>query len=167
MKVEQVLQLIEAVSASTLTEFKYEEGGVKLSLKKTGDKIVQVQGPAVQTVVPAAPAVMPAAVSTAAAAPAAQISAQETAASVEESAPETAGNVVKSPLVGTFYAAPAEDEEPFVKVGDSVKEGQVLAIVEAMKLMNEIESDYSGTVKEILVENGQAVEYGQPLFVIG
>lgn len=167
MKVEQVLQLIEAVSASTLTEFKYEEGGVKLSLKKTGDKIVQVQGPAVQTVVPAAPAVMPAAVSTAAAAPAAQISAQETAASVEESAPETAGNVVKSPLVGTFYAAPAEDAEPFVKVGDSVKEGQVLAIVEAMKLMNEIESDYSGTVKEILVENGQAVEYGQPLFVIG
>ena len=167
MKVEQVLQLIEAVSASTLTEFKYEEGGVKLSLKKTGDKIVQVQGPAVQTVVPAAPAVMPAAVSTAAAAPAAQISAQETAASVEESAPEAAGNVVKSPLVGTFYAAPAEDAEPFVKVGDSVKEGQVLAIVEAMKLMNEIESDYSGTVKEILVENGQAVEYGQPLFVIG
>lgn len=167
MKVEQVLQLIEAVSASTLTEFKYEEGGVKLSLKKTGDKIVQVQGPAVQTVVPAAPAVMPAAVSTAAAAPAAQISAQETAASVEESAPETAGNVVKSPLVGTFYAAPSEDAEPFVKVGDSVKEGQVLAIVEAMKLMNEIESDYSGTVKEILVENGQAVEYGQPLFVIG
>ena len=167
MKVEQVLQLIEAVSASTLTEFKYEEGGVKLSLKKTGDKIVQVQGPAVQTVVPAAPAVIPAAVSTAAAAPAAQISAQETAASVEESAPETAGNVVKSPLVGTFYAAPAEEAEPFVKVGDSVKEGQVLAIVEAMKLMNEIESDYSGTVKEILVENGQAVEYGQPLFVIG
>ena len=167
MKVEQVLQLIEAVSASTLTEFKYEEGGVKLSLKKTGDKIVQVQGPAVQTVVPAAPAVMPAAVSTAAAAPAAKISAQETAASVEESAPEAAGNVVKSPLVGTFYAAPSEDAEPFVKVGDSVKEGQVLAIVEAMKLMNEIESDYSGTVKEILVENGQAVEYGQPLFVIG
>lgn len=167
MKVEQVLQLIEAVSASTLTEFKYEEGGVKLSLKKTGDKIVQVQGPAVQTVVPAAPAVMPAAVSTAEAAPAAaQVSAQETA-SVEESAPETAGNVVKSPLVGTFYAAPAEDAEPFVKVGDSVKEGQVLAIVEAMKLMNEIESDYSGTVKEILVENGQAVEFGQPLFVIG
>lgn len=167
MKVEQVLQLIEAVSASTLTEFKYEEGGVKLSLKKTGDKIVQVQGPAVQTVVPAAPAVMPAAGSTAAAAPAAaQVSAQETA-SVEESVPETAGNVVKSPLVGTFYAAPAEDAEPFVKVGDSVKEGQVLAIVEAMKLMNEIESDYSGTVKEILVENGQAVEFGQPLFVIG
>ena len=73
---------------------------------------------------------------------------------------------MKSPLVGTFYAAPAEDADPFVKVGDSVKEGQVLAIVEAMKLMNEIESDFTGTVIEILVENGQAVEYGQPLFVI-
>ena len=78
-----------------------------------------------------------------------------------------AGNIVKSPLVGTFYAAPAEDAEPFVKVGDSVKEGQVLAIVEAMKLINEIESDFTGTVKEILVENGQGVEFGQALFVIG
>ena len=73
---------------------------------------------------------------------------------------------MKSPLVGTFYAAPSEDAEPFVKEGDSVKEGQVLAIVEAMKLMNEIESDFTGTVTEILVENGEAVEYGQPLFVI-
>ena len=74
---------------------------------------------------------------------------------------------MKSPLVGTFYAAPSEDAEPFVMVGDHVEEGQVLAIVEAMKLMNEIESDFTGTVKEILVENAQAVEYGQPLFVIG
>ena len=152
MKVEQVLQLIQAVSDSELTEFKYEEDGVKLSLKKTGDKIVQVQAPAVApAVVQAAPAVIPA-------------PAPVPAAGAEYELP--AGNIVKSPLVGTFYAAPAEDAEPFVKVGDSVKEGQVLAIVEAMKLMNEIESDFTGTVKEILVENGQAVEYGQPLFVI-
>ena len=89
---------------------------------------------------------------------------KEAAQAAESAAP--AGNIVKSPLVGTFYAAPAEDAEPFVKVGDSVKEGQVLAIVEAMKLMNEIESDFTGTVKEILVENGQGVEFGQPLFVI-
>ncbi len=166
MKVEQVLQLIQAVSDSDLTEFKYEEDGVKLSLKKTEGKIVQVQAPvAAPAVVQAAPAVIPAA--PAATAPLAQ--AQEAApASGEASAAEEvpAGNIVKSPLVGTFYAAPAEDAEPFVKVGDSVKEGQVLAIVEAMKLMNEIESDFTGTVAEILVENGQAVEYGQPLFVI-
>ena len=166
MKVEQVLQLIQAVSDSELTEFKYEEDGVKLSLKKTGDKIVQVQAPAVApAVVQAAPAVIPApAPVPAALAPAAEAPAAGGAAGAEEELP--AGNIVKSPLVGTFYAAPAEDAEPFVKVGDSVKEGQVLAIVEAMKLMNEIESDFTGTVKEILVENGQAVEYGQPLFVI-
>ena len=164
MKVEQVLQLIQAVSDSELTEFKYEEDGVKLSLKKTGDKIVQVQAPAAApAVMPAAPAVIPAAAPAAPApVPAAEAPAADSAA--EEALP--AGNVVKSPLVGTFYAAPSEDAEPFVKVGDSVKEGQVLAIVEAMKLMNEIESDFTGTVAEILVENGEAVEYGQPLFVI-
>ena len=72
--------------------------------------------------------------------------------------------MITYPLVGVFYAAPAEDAEAFVQVGDTVKKGQVLAIVEAMKLMNEIESDYDGTIAEILVENGQAVEYGQPLF---
>ena len=163
MKVEQVLELVKAVSDSELTEFKYEEDGVKLSLKKTSDKIVQVPAPAAPVAAPViAPAVMPAAPAAPANAPAeAPAAAQETGDDMP------AGNVVKSPLVGTFYAAPAEDAEPFVKVGDSVKEGQVLAIVEAMKLMNEIESDFTGTVKEILVENGQGVEFGQPLFVIG
>ena len=159
MKVEQVLELVKAVSESELTEFKYEEDGVKLSLKKTGDRIIPVAAPAPAPMAP--PAVMPAAPAVMPAAPAPAPAAAEAKADVP------AGNVVKSPLVGTFYAAPAEDAEPFVKVGDSVKEGQVLAIVEAMKLMNEIESDYTGTVKEILVENGQGVEFGQPLFVIG
>ena len=163
MKVEQVLELIKAVSDSELTEFKYEEDGVKLSLKKTSDKIVQVQAPAAPViappVMPAAPAPVPAA---------APVSAPTGAEAPAEASAEgeVKGNVVKSPLVGTFYAAPAEDADPFVKVGDSVKAGQVLAIVEAMKLMNEIESDFTGTITEILVENGQAVEYGQPLFVI-
>ena len=179
MKVDQVLQLIQAVSDSELTEFKYEEDGVKLSLKKTEGKIVQVQAPvaapalvqAAPAVIPAAPGTVPAAQGTtpgtpaAAPAPSAEApAAGEVSATGADALP--AGNVVKSPLVGTFYAAPAEDAEPFVKVGDSVKEGQVLAIVEAMKLMNEIESDFTGTVAEILVENGEAVEFGQPLFVI-
>lgn len=158
MKVEQVLELVKAVSDSELTEFKYEEDGVKLSLKKTSDKIVQVPAPAAPVAAPViAPAVMSAG---------AEAQAAEAAAPAEGENDKSAGNVVKSPLVGTFYAAPAEDAEPYVKVGDSVKEGQVLAIVEAMKLMNEIESDFTGTVKEILVENGQGVEFGQPLFVI-
>lgn len=171
MKVEQVLELVKAVSDSELTEFKYEEDGVKLSLKKTSDKIVQVSAPAAPVAAPViTPAVMPAAPAPVpAAAPAAPANAPaEAPAAAQETGDDIpAGNVVKSPLVGTFYAAPAEDAEPFVKVGDSVKEGQVLAIVEAMKLMNEIESDFTGTVKEILVENGQGVEFGQPLFVIG
>lgn len=166
MKVEQVLELVKAVSESDLTEFKYEEDGVKLSLKKTCDKIVQVAVPApgvpgtAPTVIPAAP--VPAA------APAPAPAEAHAAASVDGADAEgtLTGNIVKSPLVGTFYAAPSEDAAPFVKVGDSVEEGQVLAIVEAMKLMNEIESDFTGTVKEILVENGEAVEFGQPLFVI-
>lgn len=160
MKVEQVLELVKAVSDSELTEFKYEEDGVKLSLKKTSDRIVQVQAPAAPVAAPViAPAPVPAA---------APVSAPAGAEAPAEASAEgeLKGNVVKSPLVGTFYAAPAEDADPFVKVGDSVKEGQVLAIVEAMKLMNEIESDFTGTVTEILVENGQAVEFGQPLFVI-
>ena len=79
---------------------------------------------------------------------------------------ESNGNIVKSPLVGTFYAAPSEDADPFVKIGDKVKKGQVLAIVEAMKLMNDIESDFDGEIAEIYVESGQPVEYGQPLFCI-
>lgn len=165
MKVEQVLELVKAVSESELTEFKYEEDGVKLSLKKTGDRIVPVAAPVPAAAPVMAPAVMPAAVP---GAPVPSAAPAEAAPAVQEAnADVPAGNVVKSPLVGTFYAAPAEDAEPFVKVGDSVKQGQVLAIVEAMKLMNEIESDYTGTVKEILVENGQGVEFGQPLFVIG
>jgi acetyl-CoA carboxylase biotin carboxyl carrier protein len=77
------------------------------------------------------------------------------------------GHVVTSPMVGSFYRAPSPGADAFVQVGDTVKEGQTLCIIEAMKLLNEIESDKSGVVKEILVENGQAVEYGQPLFVIG
>ena len=168
MKVEQVLELVKAVSDSELTEFKYEEDGVKLSLKKTSDRIVQVQAPAAPVAAPViAPAPVPAAAPVSAPAGAPVNAPAGAEAPAEASAEgELKGNVVKSPLVGTFYAAPAEDADPFVKVGDSVKEGQVLAIVEAMKLMNEIESDFTGTVIEILVENGQAVEYGQPLFVI-
>lgn len=145
MKFEQILELVDAVSKSTLTEFKYEEEGVKLSLKKTVDNKVTVSTPVY----------------------AQQQNNEAAVQTAEPSKADTAeGNVVKSPLVGTFYTAPSEDADAFVSVGDTVKEGQTLAIVEAMKLMNDIESDYSGVVAEILVENGEAVEYGQPLFII-
>ena len=166
MKVEQVLELVKAVSDSALTEFKYEEDGVKLSLKKTEDKIVQVQAPSAPVQGMAAGNAVPGGV-TAGTGSASAAGNDPAAAESGNTQAALSGKVVKSPLVGTFYAAPAEDADPFVKVGDSIKEGQVLAIVEAMKLMNEIESDFAGTVTEILVENGQAVEYGQPLMVIG
>jgi len=86
------------------------------------------------------------------------------AAEAEPAAPE--GHVVKAPMVGTFYRSPSPDAKAFVEVGQAVKEGDTICIIEAMKLMNEIEADASGTVKAILVENGQPVEYGQPLFIL-
>lgn len=165
MKFEQVLQLVDAVSVSSLTEFKYEEGGVKISMKKAAE------GTADLTAVPSGRSEPAVRIETEPAAPAAETDVKEAAAEAPEapagtSAEEEAGQTVTSPLVGTFYAAPAEDSAPYVKVGDRVEKGQVLAIVEAMKLMNEIESEFSGEVVKILAENGKAVEYGQPLFVI-
>lgn len=158
MEFENLIKLIDTVSASELTGFKYEEKGLKLQMSKGDGEVKVVAAPAAPLAaapLPAGPAPAPAL-------------AAEAPAPLKEEAEEAAkpGKVVESPLVGTFYAAPAEDAEPFVTVGSAVKKGQTLAIVEAMKLMNEIESDYDGTVAEILVENGQPVEYGQPLFRI-
>ena len=148
MEFDKIKELIEAVSKSNLTRFEMEEGNLKISMRT--DK----EGKQVILAAPESPAAAPAPVPVPAAA----------APVREEGMPE--GNVVKSPLVGTFYCAPSENADPYVKVGDVVKKGRVLGIVEAMKLMNEIESDYDGEVVEILVENEQMVEYGQPLFVI-
>lgn len=162
MKFEQLLQLVNAVSESDLTELKYENDGVKVAMKKTnGDVKIQQIVPAPSMFSPA-----PAMQTVPAAAPVPSVAVPETPENAAVETQRQDRKTVKSPLVGTFYAAPAEDAEPFVKVGDRVKEGQVLAIVEAMKLMNEIESECSGTIAEILVENGEAVEYGQPLFVL-
>lgn len=148
MEYEHILALIDRVAQTGLSSFKYEADGVKISIKGKEALVCAPSGDAVQ--------IRPEGTDMSAAfLPAEPVS------------PVPGGNIVNSPLVGTFYTAPAEDAEPFVKVGDNVKKGQVLAIVEAMKLMNEIESDYDGVVKDILVKNGEPVEYGQPLFVIG
>ena len=93
--------------------------------------------------------------------------ARAAAAPAAEPAPGQEGHVVKAPMVGTFYRSPSPDAKPFVEVGQAVKEGETICIIEAMKLMNEIEADASGVVKAILVENGQPVEYGQALFILG
>ncbi len=149
MEIENLIRLIETVSASELTGLKYEEDGVKLHLTKKKGQVQVVAAPEISTGMEEAVAAI----------------AAEAPVVAADSAP-SGGKLVESPLVGTFYAAPAEDAAPFVAVGDTVKKGQTLAIVEAMKLMNEIESEFDGIVEEILVENGQAVEYGQPLFRI-
>ena len=156
MEFEQILKLIDHVSASRLESFCYENDGLKITLnceKKNSSVVLSGNTDGSQKGV--------------------QILSETgnnlTSTEVEGvnlKAPSVSGNIVKSPLVGTFYAAPSEDAAPFVKVGDKVKKGQVLAIVEAMKLMNDIESDFDGEIIEILVENGQSVEYGQPLFSI-
>lgn len=154
MEMEKMIELIDAVSKSDLTGFKYEEEGIKLHLSKKENTCYVTENLSVPV-----NAVTTSAAEIKKAAEGDQIS----GTSAEET---PVGNVVESPLVGTFYAAPAEDAESFVKVGDRVEKGQTLGIVEAMKLMNEIESDYSGTVAEILVNNQEGVEYGQPLFRI-
>ena len=154
MEMEKMIELIDAVSKSDLTGFKYEEEGIKLHLSKKENTcyVTENLSAPVNTVTTSAAEIKKAAEGD-----------QISGTSAEEI---PVGNIVESPLVGTFYAAPAEDAESFVKVGDRVEKGQTLGIVEAMKLMNEIESDYSGTVAEILVNNQEGVEYGQPLFRI-
>lgn len=154
MELEKIIELIHTVSESNLTQFTMEEGNLKISMK-TDKQTKVIAAPQAVAAVPAA--VVTETVQT-------SVPAQENTRQVQEETLD--GNVVKSPLVGTFYNAPSPDAEPYVKVGDTVKKGQVLAIVEAMKLMNEIESEFDGTVEKILVSNEEVVEYGQPLFVI-
>lgn len=166
MSIDEIVKLIEAVSGNGLTSFVYEKGDEKLVLKKKKKKNVS-QAPVVISQPPSpmmAPMTVPG--------PALQIA----SAAGTETAPQAAAEaghldigsdkVVVSPLVGTFYSASSPEAEPFAKVGDTVKKGQVLGIIEAMKLMNEIESDHDGVIEAVLVENEEIVEYGQPLFRI-
>lgn len=173
MTINEIIKLIQAVSDNGLSSFEYEQGDEKLVLKKKKN-VPQAPAPVVisQTAAPmmaAAPAAMPmAAVPGPAAVPAAGIPASIEAEQADnhENVLPGSDNVVVSPLVGTFYNCPSPDAEAFVKVGDTVKKGQVLGIIEAMKLMNEIESEFDGVVEAVLVNNEDVVEYGQPLFRI-
>lgn len=142
MNINEMKELIREISDSKIDEFQYEENGVKLSLSKGKNSTVVKEYVTENSFVP-----------------------QQEETIVTETT-DSEEKVVKSPLVGTVYMAPAEGEEPFVSVGDVVKKGQVLAIVEAMKLMNEIEAEYDGVIKEICVNNEEAVEFGQVLFVL-
>ena len=150
MDLRKLKKLIDLVQESGISELEVTEGEEKVRIAKQ-----LAAAPVAHQVYAAAPVAHAA---PAAAAPAA-------AASSEPALPE--GHIVKSPMVGTFYRASSPDAKAFAEVGDSVKQGQTLCIVEAMKLLNEIESDATGVIKAILVENGQPVEFGEPLFVIG
>lgn len=164
MNIDEIMKLVKAVSDYNLTSFELEEGNVKISLKREKEmpQIVTVGAPALDAASAAVSAQMMGAAMAAQAAPAPQSGAAEDGAD----AGIESDKVVTSPLVGTFYSASTPDAEAFVKVGDTVKKGQVLGIIEAMKLMNEIESEYDGVVEAVLVKNEEVVEYGQPLFRI-
>lgn len=148
MELQEIIKLIDAVSESSLTGFSLDDGKIRLSLetyrgenKKTTDNtLIELQDSA--------------------------SSREQIQIHPENVAKEEEGYVMKSPLVGVYYSAPSPDQNDYVKIGDVVKKGQVLGIIEAMKLMNEIECEADGKLTEILVKNGQMVEYGQPMFVI-
>ena len=152
LTLEEMTALIKAVSESNLDSFDYKEGDFSLSLHASKGFVQQVSTPAMTVASMSVPDISQA-----------MAQAAEAASGDED---DDNAFIIKSPLVGTFYAAPAQDSAPFVKIGDRVKKGQTLAIVEAMKMMNEIESDCDGVISDILVSNGEAVEFGQPLFKI-
>jgi acetyl-CoA carboxylase biotin carboxyl carrier protein len=160
MDLRKLKTLIDLVQQSGIAELEITEGEEKVRISRGVPTGTVHHAPQPGTVYVAAP-------------PAAQMMPLEAAAGANAAGAEAAepaqpeGHVVKSPMVGTFYRASAPDAKPFVDVGDAVKTGDPVCIIEAMKLLNEIEADADGVVKEILVENGQPVEYGQPLFLIG
>lgn len=154
----EILTIIDKVKSTELSLFQYEDADTKIKIKGTKQGTAQAVKSEKKAYVP-----QPYEDGTSKAAAETQPEAEDHSSLAAEEGSKEEGNIITSPMVGTFYCAPAEDKEPYVKVGDTVKKGQTIGIVEAMKLMNEIESEYEGTVREILVTNGQMVEYGQPL----
>jgi acetyl-CoA carboxylase biotin carboxyl carrier protein len=151
MDLRKLKTLIDLVSESSISELEITEAEGKVRIVKS-TPAVSVSAPAVAVAAPAAAPVAPAA--------------QPAAAAVAAPEAEPQGKVIKSPMVGTFYRSASPGAKPFADVGSTVKEGDPVCIIEAMKIMNEIEADLGGTISRILCENGQAVEFGQPLFVL-
>jgi len=153
MDLRKLKTLIDLVAESGISELEVTEGESKVKIVKGApagqNQMVMMQAPV------------------AAAAPIAAAAMAHAADPVPAAPAEPAGHVVKSPMVGTFYRSSAPGAAPFVEIGSSVKQGETVCIIEAMKLLNEIETDAAGVIKQILVENGQPVEFGQPLFIIG
>ncbi len=156
MKTKEIRDLIEFIAGTGLNEVKIETEELRLTVRREG-KVTRV----VEAAAPAAPGPAPAV-------PAALATASQPAAPAPESGGDDESRYVaiKSPMIGTFYRAPNPESDPFVNVGDKVKAGQTVCIIEAMKLFNEVESEVSGTIVKVLVENASPVEYDQPLFLV-
>lgn len=156
MEYKEIKELIKLVAEAGVSEVEVERGDFKLSIKKTEEKTVVLQQ------AHSAPVVMPAPVNTV------QAPVQTERMDAVSSAPASNPNLItiKSPMIGTFYKSPSPDKAAFVQIGDEIKPGKVLCIIEAMKLFNEIESEVSGKIVKILVENASPVEYDQPLFLV-
>lgn len=152
MDLKLIKKILDLIAESDVNEVSLEEGDFKIKVKKQGE-VQQV------SYTQAAPPPQQ---------PAAPMQQAQSVASPQEEPKEDQpdGDVLKSPIVGTFYEAPDPDSDPFVKVGDKVSKGQTLCIIEAMKIMNEIEAEYSGTIQKVLVNDAQPVEFDQPLFII-
>ena len=155
MDLRKLKTLIDLVAESDIAELEVTEGESKVKIVKSPSAAAGQQVMMMQQPMAAAPAAAPVAAPVAVAAP------------VEAAPAVPAGHIVKSPMVGTFYRSSAPGSPAFVEIGSAVREGQTICIIEAMKLLNEIEADASGVITQILVENGQPVEFGQPLFIIG
>ncbi|ABV62836.1 MULTISPECIES: acetyl-CoA carboxylase biotin carboxyl carrier protein [Bacillus] len=156
LKIEEIHELIKLIDESTIDEFTYENEGAKIKLKKNKEVVQQVAAQASVAPVQAAPAQQ---------APKAQAPAQ-TEAPAQEAAASDNLHKITSPMVGTFYASSSPEAGPYVTTGSKVNENTVVCIVEAMKLFNEIEAEVKGEIVEVLAENGQLVEFGQPLFLV-
>lgn len=156
MNLKEIQQLIDIINKSDLDEATIEEGDFKITLKRSSSQSPQAVAPV------SLPAFQPATVE-----PAAPALDNVPATETSKAGPDSDGLIeIRSPIVGTFYRSPAPDADPFVNVNDRIDKGNVLCIVEAMKLMNEIEAEVSGTIVEILIENGQPIEYDQVLFLV-
>ncbi|MBA2873421.1 acetyl-CoA carboxylase biotin carboxyl carrier protein [Thermaerobacillus caldiproteolyticus] len=166
LKIQEIRELIRLIDQSSIEEFVYEHEGTKVHMKKPSTSVPvetvvkTVAEPTVKIVTPEAPSQAPAQPT----APIAETKQEEQAK--QETVNKENLHKITSPMVGTFYTAPSPDAPPYVKVGDKVKKDTIVCIIEAMKLFNEIEAEVNGEIVEILVQNGQLVEYGQPLFLV-
>ncbi|GEN45283.1 acetyl-CoA carboxylase biotin carboxyl carrier protein [Alkalibacillus haloalkaliphilus] len=161
LKVQEIRELIKLVDESSISDFSYEANGTKVSMKKENGEVVQVAAPQVAPAVDTKPEPQ---VETKTAEPKQEAQPKE---EPKEEAPASTvdfDHEIVSPMVGTFYESPSPEDDPYVQVGDNVDASTVVCIVEAMKLFNEIEAETKGEIVEILVDNGELVEYGQPLF---